>query len=182
MGIGADFERCIAGGGIAVFPSDTVYGLACDPDNPTAVARMYALKGRALDKPAAVMRFALDDLPPLEPRTEAAAGRLLPGPVTVVVGSLGLRVPDVPLLRGVRVAVLQTSANHAGGPDVRCLEDVPADIRAGADLVIDGGELPGTPSTVVDLTRFEDTGEWAILREGALSSDRLRALLGGSSS
>jgi len=168
MGLAADFERCIAGGGIAVFPADTVYGLACDPDNAAAVARMYALKGRAPDKPAAVMRFSLDDLPPLPPRTDAAARRLLPGPVTVVVGGLGLRVPDVPLLGGVRIAVLQTSANHAGGPDARRLEDVPADIRAAADLVIDGGELPGTPSTVVDLTRYEEMDEWTVLREGAL--------------
>jgi len=168
MGLAADFERCIAGGGIVVFPADTVYGLACDPDNPTAVARMYALKGRAPDKPAAVMRFSLADLPPLPPRTDAAVRRLLPGPVTVVVGPLGLRVPDVPLLRGVRMPVLQTSANHAGGPDARCLEDVPVDIRAGADLVIDGGELPGTPSTVVDLSRYEEMDEWTVLREGAL--------------
>ncbi|MEJ7783574.1 MAG: L-threonylcarbamoyladenylate synthase [Solirubrobacteraceae bacterium] len=168
MGLAADFERCIAGGGIVVFPADTVYGLACDPDNAAAVARMYALKGRAPDKPAAVMRFSLDDMPSLPPRTDAAVRRLLPGPVTVVVGGLGLRVPDVPLLRGVRIAVLQTSANHAGGPDARRLEDVPEDIRAGADLVIDGGKLPGTPSTVVDLSRYEEMDEWTVLREGAL--------------
>jgi len=180
MGLAADFERCIAGGGIAVFPADTVYGLACDPDNQTAVARMYALKGRDPDKPAAIMRFSLDDLPPLPTRTHAAVRRLLPGPVTVVVGGLGLRVPDVPLLRGVRIAVLQTSANHAGGPDARRLADVPEDIRAGADLVIDGGELPGTPSTVVDLSRYEETQKWTILREGVLPSDRLQALLSGS--
>lgn len=173
----AAFERCIAAGGIAVFPADTVYGLACDPANPAAVARMYALKGRAPDKPAAVMRFSIDDLPPLPPRTDAAVRLLLPGPVTVVVGELGLRVPDVPLLRGVRTAVLQTSANHAGGRDARRLEDVPADIRAGSDLVLDGGPLPGTPSTVVDLSAYEEAGEWTVLREGAMERTALAALL-----
>jgi L-threonylcarbamoyladenylate synthase len=177
VGLAEDFERCIAGGGVAVFPADTVYGLACDPADAAAVARMYALKGRAPDKPAAVMRFSVDDLPPLAPRTAAVTRRLLPGPVTVVVGELGLRVPDVPLLRSVRLAVLQTSANHAGGPDARRLADVPADIRAGADLVIDGGELPGTPSSVVDLTRYEDTGEWVLLREGAVTRAALEAVL-----
>jgi L-threonylcarbamoyladenylate synthase len=179
VGVAADFERCIAAGGIAVFPADTVYGLACDPGDAAAVARMYALKGRAPEKRAATMYFSVDDLPPLPPRTAAAVRRLLPGPLTVVVGELGLRVPDVPLLRGVRTAVLQTSANHSGAPDPRRLDDVPADLRAAADLVIDGGELPGTPSTVVDLTRFEDSGEWTLLREGAVPRDGVRALLDG---
>lgn len=177
LDLAADFERCIVGGGVVVFPADTVYGLACDPENTEAVTRMYALKGRAPDKPAAVMRFSLDGLPPLPARTEAAVRRLLPGPVTVVVGSLGLRVPDVPLLREVRLPVLQSSANHSGGPDARRLADVPEDIRSAADLVIDGGELPGTPSTVVDLSRYEETGEWTVLREGALPAADLESLL-----
>jgi L-threonylcarbamoyladenylate synthase len=178
VGVAEDLERCIASGGVAVFPSDTVYGLACDPCDPAAVARMYALKGRAPEKRSATMVFSLAALPALPPRAAAAARALLPGPVTLVVGDLGLRVPDVPLLRGVRVAVLQTSANHAGGPDPRRLEDVPADIRAGADLLVDGGELPGTPSTVVDLSRYDQTGEWEVLREGALPVEKLREVLG----
>ena len=103
-----------------------------------------------------------------------ALARLLPGGVTLLLpnpdgrfplacgpdpATLGLRVPDLPALAGVRAPVLQSSANHAGGPDARRLDDVPAAIRAGADLVLDGGELPGTPSTVVDLRRYEADGE-----------------------
>jgi L-threonylcarbamoyladenylate synthase len=65
--------------------------------------------------------------------------------------------------------VLQSSANASGGPDARRLADVPEAIRAGADLVLDGGELPGTPSTVVDLRRFEETGEWTVLRAGLVA-------------
>ena len=76
------FEACIAPGGVAVFPADTVYGLACDPENEEAVARLYALKGRAPDKPAAVMFFdrdlALASLPELGPRTRGLLERLLP--------------------------------------------------------------------------------------------------------
>lgn len=185
MRVAEDFERCIRSGGVAVFPSDTVYGLACAPGDPAAIERLYALKGRDRGKPAATMWFSLDGLPPLTPRVAAAARALLPGPVTLVVpaqagATLGIRVPDVPLLRGVTIPVLQSSANHAGGPDARRLEEVPEDVRAGADLVLDGGELPGTPSTVVDLTRFESDGAWSVVREGALPTAALAAALEGA--
>jgi L-threonylcarbamoyladenylate synthase len=182
------FESCVRGGGVAVFPADTVYGLACDPESRTAVARLYSLKGRPPDKPAAVMFFDLRhvDLPELGPRTRALLGRLLPGAVTVLVasdrfplaggaGTLGLRVPDVPMLAGVRVPVLQSSANLAGGRDARRLDEVPEAIRAGADLVLDGGELPGTPSTVVDLRAYEDDGTMAVVRAGAVPEAVVRS-------
>jgi L-threonylcarbamoyladenylate synthase len=200
---GADartFERCIAVGGIAVFPADTVYGLACEPDTKDAVQRLYALKRRRPDKPAAVMFFALDlalaALPELAARTTAALHALLPGPVTVLLpnpagrfplacatdaGTLGLRVPAWPpvlaALADVRWPVLQSSANAAGGSDARRLEDVPEHIRTHSDLVLDGGELPGTPSTVVDLRSYERDGEWSVAREGAMSVTELSARL-----
>jgi L-threonylcarbamoyladenylate synthase len=182
-----DFERCISGGGVAVFPADTVYGLACDPDDAAAVEQLYLLKRRPPTKPAAVMMFdvdiALATLPELGPRTRGALERLLPGPLTVLLtnsaerfplacgpapATLGLRVPRIEALAGVRVAVLQSSANHAGGADTSRLEEIPEDIRAGADLVIDGGDLPGTPSTVVDLRRYEESGQWGVARTGAV--------------
>jgi L-threonylcarbamoyladenylate synthase len=193
----AAFERCIAAGGVAVFGADTVYGLACDPDSREAVERLYALKGRDAGKPSAVMFFALapalDALPELGPRSRGLMERLLPGGVTLLLpnprgrfplaggDALGLRVPDVPSLRAVGRPVLQSSANAAGAPGARRLEDVPAPIRAAADLVIDAGELPGTPSTVVDLRRFEATGEWAVARAGAVPADAVaRAVAGGT--
>jgi L-threonylcarbamoyladenylate synthase len=180
------FAECIAGGGVVVFPADTVYGLACDPENPAAVARLYELKGRPPDKPAAVMFFSVDALPPLGPRTRALAERLLPGAVTLLVpsdryplaggaGTLGLRVPDLPALAGVRVPVLQSSANLTGGPDARRLDEVPESIRTGADLVIDGGELAGTPSTVVDLRDYETSGALTIVRQGAVPEAVIRS-------
>jgi L-threonylcarbamoyladenylate synthase len=186
------FKRCIAGGGVAVFPTDTVYGLACDVENRAAVTRLYRLKGRTAEKPSAVMFFdtdlALSALPELGPRTEAALRRLLPGGVTVLLANpcerfplacgadaatLGLRVPVVSSLAGVRCAVLQSSANFAGGPDPRLVRDVPAEIRAGADLVIDAGELPGTPSTVVDLRPYEADWSWEVVRAGAADQEKL---------
>ena len=85
----------------------------------------------------------------------------------------GIRVPNQPLLAGVKLPVLQTSANPSGGEDPRRLEDVDPAIRDGVDLEIDGGELPGTASTVVDLSGDEPR----ILREGAVPADRVRQLL-----
>jgi len=194
----AAFAACIAAGGIAVFPADTVYGLACDPENADAVRRLYELKGRPADKPAAVMWFdraaALEALPELGSRTRAAVEALTPGGVTLLVpnprgrfplaagpagegGVLGVRIPIVPQLQTVSLVVLQSSANHAGGPDAREMAGVPEAIRRDADLVLDAGPLPGTPSTVIDLQRYEDSGEWSIAREGAVpTADVARAL------
>jgi L-threonylcarbamoyladenylate synthase len=194
------FERCIAVGGIAVFPADTVYGLACEPDTKEAVQRLYMLKRRRPDKPAAVMFFALDlalaALPELGLRTAGALPALLPGPVTLLLPNpagrfplacaddphtLGLRVPAWPpalaALADVRWPVLQSSANAAGGPDARRLREVPDHMRAHTDLVLDGGELPGTPSTVVDLRSYEADGTWSVGREGAMSITDVAARL-----
>jgi L-threonylcarbamoyladenylate synthase len=191
------FERCMSVGGVAVFPADTVYGLACDPQSPEAVQRLYELKGRDRDKPAAVMFFdrelALGALPELGPRTRAALERLLPGALTLLLGNpegrfplacgadpatLGLRVPDLgPPLGAVRWPVLQSSANEAGEPEPRRLQDVPAFLREAADLALDGGELPGTPSTVVDLRSYEDAGGWRVVRAGAVPEARVAAAL-----
>jgi L-threonylcarbamoyladenylate synthase len=183
-------ERCLRAGGVAVLPTDTVYGLACDAGAEAAVRRLYRLKGRAPRKPAAVMFFdrdrALGSLPELGPRVRAALEALLPGPVTALLANpagrfplacaddphtLGLRVPrlagGLTALAAVTTAVLQSSANLAGGPDPRRVDAVPQEVRRGADLVLDGGELPGTPSTVLDLRALERDGSWGIVREGA---------------
>jgi L-threonylcarbamoyladenylate synthase len=183
-------------GGVALFPADTVYGLATDPDSSEGVRRLYALKGRAPDRPAAVMFFglapALATLPELGPRTRAAAEQLLPGAVTLVLPNpagrfplacgptpdrLGLRVPTLSgalaPLAGMGRPVLQSSANRSGGADVRRLGDVDARVRAGVDVILDGGELPGTASTVVDLLAYEDAGVYSIRREGAVPGARV---------
>ena len=185
------FARCIGVGGVAVFPADTVYGLACEPDTREAVERLSALKGRRPDKPAAVMFFdpelAFAALPELGPRTRSLLERLLPGGITALLPNplrryplacgpdphtLGLRVPaldaGIGALAEMKWPILQSSANASGGLDAHRLDEVPEDIRHGADLVLDGGELAGTPSTVVDMRRFELDGMWAVLRPGAV--------------
>jgi L-threonylcarbamoyladenylate synthase len=87
--------------------------------------------------------------------------------------------PAAAALAAVRWPVLQSSANHAGGADARSLAEVPAAIREEADLVLDGGELPGVPSTVVDLRAFEQTRDWTVVREGMVGREELRERLGG---
>ncbi len=192
------FERCMSVGGVAVFPADTVYGLACDVSDRLAVERLYRFKRRRLDKPSAVMLFdvevALAALPELGPLTRGALERLLPGAVTLLLPNpaerfplacgadpsvVGLRVPVVPALRGVRWPVLQSSANLAGEPDPRRLQDVPEALRRFADLVIDGGELPGTSSTVIDLRSYEESAEWSVVRDGAVPAADVAAALEG---
>jgi L-threonylcarbamoyladenylate synthase len=188
------FERCISVGGVALFPADTVYGLATEPESREGVDRLYRLKGRAADTPAAVMFFdlelALAALPELGARTGEAVRCLLPGALTLLLANparrfplacgpeperLGLRVPllegELAPLAAVRWPVLQSSANRSGEPDAARLADVDTALRVGVDLVLDGGELPGTPSTVVDLTGFEADGSWEVVREGAIPQE-----------
>lgn len=188
----ATLERCMSVGGVAVFPADTVYGLCCDPDTREAVERLYRLKRRRPDKPAAVMFFSLDlaleALAEQAPRTLDAVRALLPGGLTLLLpnparrfplacgpdpDTLGVRVPSLPpalaALAGVRWPVMQSSANLAGGPEPTNLEELHPDLRAAADLVLDGGPLPGAPSTVLDLRTFAEDGAWSVLREGAVS-------------
>lgn len=191
----AELEECIASGGVAVFPADGLYGLACDPLNADAVARIHAVKGRDDGKPSAVLYFTplamRELLASVGPRTRDAFGALLPGPVTLVVANperryplacredperLGVRLIEGPLA-GVMCPVLQTSANLTGAPAPARFEDVDPAIVAGADLAIDGGELTGMPSTVVDITAIETGGAWSILREGGLPAAQVDELL-----
>jgi L-threonylcarbamoyladenylate synthase len=196
----AAFEEVISGGGIAIFPTDTVYGLGTHPDSVEGAHRLYWIKGRSPDRPAAVLFFdlerALAALPEIGVKTQAALDRLLPGPVTVLLPNpatrfplacgaepsrIGLRVPKLDdrlaKLSAVKVPILQSSANPTGEPDPCSLEEVDPRIRRGADIELDAGVLPGTPSTVIDLSDYEDSGSFDVLREGAVSADVVGAQL-----
>jgi L-threonylcarbamoyladenylate synthase len=196
----ARLAECVSGGGVAVFPTDTVYGVCCDPDDQRAARRMYELKGRPAARSSAIMFFALQAalqaLGELHEAERLALEALLPGPVTVLLANrerrytaacrsdpstLGLRVPrlsnGLAALGAVEHPVMQSSANISGEPDARSLAEVPQSILDGVDLVLDGGELPGTASTVVDLRDFASEGRWHLLREGALPSELLREIL-----
>jgi L-threonylcarbamoyladenylate synthase len=185
----------VRGGRLAVVPTDTVYGLAASPYTEAPARRLYRLKGRPEGQPTALLAFDVDLLlecvPELRGRAATIARALLPGPYTLVLPNPARRFrwlngtsPDtigvrVPALTGIAHELLErvgalaaTSANLAGGPDPRRPEDVPAEIRAGA-VLLDGGELAGTPSTVLDLTAREPR----VLREGAVpAAEALRAV------
>ena len=152
-------------GRAVILPTDTVYGLCALPEHEDV---LYELKGRDRSKPVALLAAAVDVLvaavPGLDP---AMLEKYLPGPYTLVTGSVGVRVPNLPpaaadVIRAVGV-VAATSANLSGGRDPRRVEDIPEEIRAACGAVVDAGELPGVPSTVIDLTGAEPR----VLREGA---------------
>jgi L-threonylcarbamoyladenylate synthase len=184
----AETALAIRSGLLAVIPTDTVYGLACTPYREEPVRRLSELKERPLDQPVALVAATVDVLlecvPELRGRAGVVARSLLPGPYTLVLpnparrfpwltgdrtDAIGVRVPDLAgpardLLEAVG-AVAATSANLHGGPDPRRLDEVPAELLAAA-AALDGGELPGVPSTVLDVT----AGEARVLREGAVEA------------
>lgn len=189
-------ERCVGEGGVAIFPADTLYGLACDPLNAAAVKRIDEIKGRDEGKSSAVMYFsplAMRELVSgLGSRTRDAIGALLPGSVTLVVANpqrryplacredperLGIRLIEGPLT-GVMTPILQTSANPSGVTPPTSFGEIDEGILGAVDLAIDAGELLGAPSTVVDVTQIDEKGGWTILREGALSSQEVERALG----
>jgi L-threonylcarbamoyladenylate synthase len=184
----------IRAGQLVVLPTDTVYGLCCDGCREPPFRRLTKLKGRPESMPVALLAadldVVLDAVPEARGRAAVVARVLLPGPYTLVLPNparrfrwlcgatpeaIGLRVPALPPeSRAVveRAGVLAaTSANLHGGPDPARLEDVPLEIRDGCGAVVDAGELPGTPSTVLDLTGPEPV----VLREGAVPAEEALA-------
>jgi L-threonylcarbamoyladenylate synthase len=193
--------EAIEAGRPVVLPTDTVYGLAATPHREEPVRELARLKGRDPERPIALLAVDLARLlelvPELDERAVAVARALLPGPFTLVLANPGRRFPWLtpgrPETIGVRVPVLPepaalvlrrvgavaaTSANATGGPDPRRVEDVPEALRRAVAVVVDAGELPGTPSTVVDCTGAEPR----VLREGAVPAAetiaRVRQALG----
>ena len=192
-------ERCVAAAGVALFPADTLYGLACDPSNAAAIERIHAIKGRDEGKPSAVMFFSplamRELLSTVGPRTLEAIGSVLPGPVTLVIANpsglyplacredpsrLGVRLIEGPLA-GAECAIFQTSANRSGAPAPHRFADVEPAILERVDLALDGGELGGEPSTVVDVTGIEAGAPSIVLREGRLSEAEVARRLEGIS-
>jgi L-threonylcarbamoyladenylate synthase len=188
MGAVEKAVAALAAGEVVVLPTDTVYGLAADPSCESAVRRIFELKRRPPGQAIALLADSTDALierlPEIAGRDEAIARALLPGPYTIVLanpvrrfpwlaggrpGAIGVRVPalggEAAALLAAVGAVAATSANLHGAPDPSSLDEVPEEILAAA-AVVDGGRLPGTPSTVIDFTEVEPK----VLREGAAPS------------
>ena len=174
-------------GQTVILPTDTVYGLCVDAYHEAPIRRLLRQKKRPIEIPVALvasdLEVLLDAVPELRGRAAVMARALLPGPYTLVLPNparryrwltgtrpetIGVRVPDLPseakaVLDGFG-AVAMTSANIHGGPDPARVDDVPESIVRAAAAVVDAGPLPGTPSTVIDLTGTEPQ----VLREGAV--------------
>ena len=188
-----DAAEAIRAGRPVVLPTDTVYGLCADPDNEAAAAEVARLKGRGERQPIAVLARDVERLVERVPELDERVLRaLLPGPYTLVLPNparrypwltgdretIGVRVPELPAVTADVLdevgAVLATSANVHGGPDPKRLAEVPDEIRSACGVLVDAGELPGTPSTVLDLTGDEPR----ILREGAVPAAEALATVG----
>ncbi len=188
--------QAIRAGKVVILPTDTVYGLVADGYREAPARELYRLKERPEPMPTALLaadlETILDAVPELRGRAATLARRLLPGPYTLVLpnpasrfrwlcGSnpkaIGVRVPVLPdVTRAVleRAGLLAaTSANLHGAPDPARLEDIDPELRRRVAAVVDGGPLPGTPSTVLDLTGAAPV----VLRMGAASAEEALARL-----
>ncbi|HDS58754.1 MAG TPA: threonylcarbamoyl-AMP synthase [Thermoplasmatales archaeon] len=175
-------------GGLVVYPTDTLYALGASISHREAVERVYAVKRRPLrcPLPVAVAEVELmDQVGVMTAPARRLAGAFLPGPLTLVLArrdavpavvsprTVAVRVPDHPVARCLlsRTGPLTaTSANLHRGPLPATVEGAREQLGAGVDLYVDGGLLPGTPSTIVDAT-----GEVQVLREGAIPAEEVYA-------
>ena len=160
-----DAVAALRAGRAVILPTDTVYGLCSLPGHEDV---LYELKGRDRSKAVALLAAGVDALVASMPHLDPSVlEQYLPGPYTLVFGEIGVRVPNLPPAAaevvGAVGVVAATSANLAGGRDPRRIEDVPEEIRAACGAIVDAGELPGVPSTVLDLTGAEPR----VLRQGA---------------
>ncbi len=170
-------------GGLIVYPTDTVYGLGCDPLNARAVRRVFEVKGRGA-RPLPVLASSIEDIGRIAELSDAAlrlAEAFWPGPLTLVLPrkpvlpsvltcglpSVGVRIPGhgfaIELVRACGGLLVGTSANKSGRPPPRTAREALEELGGLVELVIDGGPTPlGIPSTVLDLTGPEPK----LLREG----------------
>ena len=172
-----EFKRAVEvlnRGGVAVIPTDTVYGLAARPDFEASVDRLYTIKGRELKKPIALLASGIGAIErfgyPIAGKARELAEKYWPGALTMVIEKEGFRIPDHAETRELIAAcggVLRvTSANLSGRRPATDAPQALKDVGLSADYVVDDGVSPGgVPSTVV---RVAADGSIEVLREGAI--------------
>ena len=205
LGISAESDaeclrRCrevLDNGGVAIFPTDTVYGIGCRWDRPDAIRRVFRIKQRSLSQPLALLVAAEKHPADYGVQEDDVLRDILscwwPGALTVVAATelslaeglsgpgntIGLRAPDhewlQSLLREMNAPLVATSANRSGRPEVLRIEDLSEEMLGEVDWIVDGGPFPEVPrpSTVIG----KEKGCWKIIREGAIACEILEPLL-----
>jgi L-threonylcarbamoyladenylate synthase len=177
----ADVADVLSRGGVALLPTDTIYGLHAAAGDAAAVARIAKLKGRGEQKPFVVIAASAEQLRAFGADVPEALEELWPAPLTAVLrrgaGTVAARVPDLAWLRRLLEQsgpLVSTSANRSGEPAITAVDELSDEVANGIDLALDAGILQGKPSTIVDFTG----GSPQILREGdALFAQNLRKTL-----
>jgi len=177
----ADIAGVLLGGGVALLPTDTIYGLHAVAENDAAVARVAKLKGRGDGKPFVVIAASAGQLRAFGADVPEALESLWPAPLTAVLrrgeGTVAARVPDLAWLRRLIVRcgpLISTSANRSGEPAIATIDELGDEVAERIDIALDAGTIEGEPSTVVDFTG----GSPQILREGdPLFAQNLRKTL-----
>ncbi len=194
--------RKIRDGEVLGMPTDTFYGLAADPYNLRAVERVYEIKSRSRHKPLSLLIESADQgselaRQPLPDGFDALVEKFWPGPLTIIVraaprlplkvtantGNVALRVPaaEIPLavIRMAGVPITATSANLSGAAECTTAVGVRDQLADRISVIVDGGPSPrDIASTIVDLSG--EGGPWRILREGAIPTQEIAAVLGSS--
>ncbi len=190
----------IHAGGVVALPTDTLYGLAADPFNADAVARLFVLKGRtalhAIPLIASDAAQIVRHIGPLPPAAQRLADRFWPGPLTLLVnaprrlaeavsagtGRVGVRVPAHTVARALCDAagtlLTATSANLSGQPPTDDPDVAAGSIGEAVDFLLDAGMTPGgAPSTIVDVTDVIDSrgSGLRLIRAGAVGWDEVQA-------
>jgi len=188
--------QVLKGGGLVVFPTDTVYGVGAHAFMPEAVEKLYTAKIRPRDKAIPILLARVEDLNLVAEEIPEVAWELMerfwPGGLTLVLPkkaavpdmvtagqpNVAVRVPDHPvpqaLIEGLGAPLAATSANLSGHPSPITAEEVRAELGGRIELILDGGRCPGgIPSTVLDLTADPP----AILRQGAVAAEAIKAIL-----
>lgn len=164
-----ELAEILKAGGVALLPTDTIYGLHAVATNDQAIARIVAMKGRADDKPFVIIASSVEQLRLLGAIVPELLDGIWPAPLTAILAcgakTIAARIPDLGWLRALLARtgpLVSTSANGAGEPPVTSPEALPRDMEEALDAVLDQGPREGKPSTIVDFTASEPR----LIREG----------------
>lgn len=190
-----EVAKTLTSGGVALLPTETVYGLFCVASDDAAFSRIYEIKGRPVEKALALTLSSPEEIKKytlIQDWQQKVLNEILPGPVTIVLlaqgcsllnavsqeNTIGVRIPDYELvlriIKAAGVPLLSTSANKSGMPAVSRFQDIDPTIIKLVDVSVDAGDCPlKEASTVVDMSQLPVK----IIRKGAYPEDRINEIV-----